>query len=105
MVPKRKPGRPPKNPPAQHYPGLTNGVKVPFSSGSIDVGMAREAAVTSRITGNNKREDQPKGEPPVQGSGGGGEGERSLKRVRTEEKPENEQLPTTERGLSTRMQL
>lgn len=97
MVPKRKPGRPPKNPPTQHYPGLTNGVKV---GGSIDGGMARDATVTPKIKGSNEREDQPKGGHPVQvGSCGGGEDERSLKRARTEETTENEQ------SLPTRMQL
>lgn len=99
MVPKRKPGRPPKNPPT-HHPGLTNGIKAAFPSGSIDMGMAREATATPKITGNNERRHQPKGEPLTQvGSSGDGEGERSLKRARKEERTEYEQ------GLPTRMQL
>lgn len=99
MVPKRKPGRPPKSPPMQ-LPGLTNVVKAALPSGSINVGMVRETSETSKTMVNNEREDQPKGEPPVQvGSGGGDEDERSLKRARTEEKTENEQT------LPTRMQL
>lgn len=81
-------------------PGLTNGVKAALPSGSINVGMVRETTETPKIMRNNEREDQPKGEPPVQvGSGGGGEGERSLKRARTEERTESEQT------LPTRMQL
>ncbi|CAM9278100.1 unnamed protein product [Ectocarpus sp. 4 AP-2014] len=83
MVPKRKPGRPPKNPRTQQYPGFE--VAYP---GSTNVG-----APTTQAIGNNERGDLPREEDHG--------GERSRKRARTEEKAENEQLPAT----SMRMQL
>ncbi|CAM9452162.1 unnamed protein product [Ectocarpus sp. 8 AP-2014] len=83
MVPKRKPGRPPKNPPTQQYPGFEAAYP-----GSTNVG-----APSTRATGNNERGDLPREEDHG--------GERSRKRARTEEKAENEQLP----AASMRMQL
>ncbi|CAN0578811.1 unnamed protein product [Ectocarpus sp. 12 AP-2014] len=83
MVPKRKPGRPPKNPPTQQYPGFEAAYP-----GSTNVG-----APTTQATGNNERGDLPREEDHG--------GERSRKRARAEEKAENEQLP----AASMRMQL
>lgn len=97
MVPKRRPGRPPKNPPMQTFPSY-GGNKVaspPLPPGSI---IERAAAVPKAA--GSKAERQPKEESESEAADESGRS--SHKKARTEEKTEDEQSPN---ALSTRMQL
>ena len=104
MVPKKRPGRPPKNPPMQTFPNY-GGNKVgspplPFSSENTERGasVSPAAAATPQAIGS-KAESQAKGESQSETPD---EGERSPKRARTEDKTEDEQPP---KAFSARMQL
>lgn len=112
MVPKRRPGRPPKNPPMQSFPSY-GGNKVaspplPLPSGSTERGasVSPAAAVSEAVASaatpkaiGGKAEPQAKEESQSEAPE---EGERSHKRARTEDKTEDEQPP---KALSARMQL
>lgn len=98
MVPKRRPGRPPKNPPMQTFPSY-GGNKVgslPLQPGSTEDEAAAVATATAAQAIGSKTEPQAKEESESEPPDDGG---RSHKRARKEA---DEQPPE---ALPARMQL
>lgn len=99
MIPKRRPGRPPKNLPMQTLPygSGANKAKVaspPVPLGNIESGAAipAAAAATPKASGS-KAETQPMKESESEAANEGGRSHESRKRARTEDTTEEDQSP------------